>query len=88
MPSNAAAGPVIPSRASEAANTPARAADAVALPFHIESSPARVWRVGTLLLTAIDKRFGQLLRRQSHELAGAGGAAQHGEDALVPASLP
>src|SRR5262249_19665125 len=47
-PSKIGAGPVKPSAASVAANTPLRAALANAHPFHIESSPDRVWRRATL----------------------------------------
>ena len=37
----------MPPRASSAANTPLRTAMAVAHPFHVDSSPTRVWPNGT-----------------------------------------
>ena len=42
----------MPSAAREAANTPWRAPLAAAQPFHIDSSPARVWYVHRLGMTA------------------------------------
>ena len=52
LPSKGSNGPVIPSAASCAAKTPERVAAAAAQPFHIDSSPIRVTRSGTLGTTA------------------------------------
>ena len=53
MPSNAAVGPVMPACANSAAFTPERTAAAVATPFHIASSPLRVWRVAMFAVMAM-----------------------------------
>src|SRR5438477_524773 len=54
-PSKMGAGPVNPSAAKRAANTPLRAALAKAQPFHMLSSPERVWRRATLHTPAIPR---------------------------------